>query len=360
MVSTSMTEDRQLIDPTVPIIGHEVLTSALTRSVGTGRLSHAWLITGSQGTGKSSMACLAAGWLLAEQQAASTDLLGGPLFDLNPNDPGTNLVIKGSHPDLLIVRPALEDNKSGQIKIDQIRAVSTFMAKKPGRGGWRVAIVDSLDAVNRNGINALLKILEEPPEKALLFLVASKPGRLPPTIRSRCRLVRVPPLAFGDCRQILEGPFGELPETQLNDLAILCDGAPGLAAELAECDAVSGYQALCSLLADQKLDVAALESLCDKLGRGGAAGQKLRSGIAILIARLLHISAVQASGAEPPLHTGFEQRTVKALASRHTAATLGEKQTAFVRQAAQADGLYLDYGLFLARTLGEVHQKTLP
>ena len=360
MVSTSMGDDSQLIDPAVPIIGHEVLTSALTRSAGTGRLSHTWLVTGPQGTGKASMACLAAAWLMAEQQVSSTDLLGDPVFDLNPDDPGTNLVIKGSHPDLLIVRPTIEDNKSGQIKIDQIRAVSSFMAKKPGRGGWRVAIIDSLDAINRNGINALLKILEEPPEKAILFLVASKPGRLPPTIRSRCRLVRVPPLSFTDCHKILTDTIGELPETQLSDLAILCEGAPGLAAELAESDAVSGYQALCSLLADSKLDVAALESLCDKLGRGGAAGQKLRSGIAILIARLLHISAVQASGAASPPHTSFEQRTVKALASKHSAATLGETQIAFVRTAAQADGLYLDFGLFLARALGEVHQKTLP
>ena len=349
-----MGDASQLFDPARPIIGHEILTSALTQSASTGRLAHAWLLTGPQGTGKASMACLAASWLMAEQQDISVDLLGNPLFDLNPDDAGTNLVIKGSHPDLLIVRPAAEDNKSGQIKIDQIRAVSSFMAKKPGRGGWRIAIIDSLDSVNQNGINALLKILEEPPEKAILFLVVSKPGRLPPTIRSRCRLVRVPPLAFADCHGILKTALAELPESQVSDLAIMCEGAPGLAVELAESDAVSGYQALCSLLAEPKLDVIALESLCDKLGRAGAGGQKLRSGVSLLLARLLHMAAVHASGAQASDQTSSEQHAVAAIAAKHTAAHLGERHSDFVRQAAQADGLYL------ARSLIELHQKTLP
>ena len=118
------------------------------------------------------MACMAAAWLLSEKRQSDGT------FSLDTDDPGANLVIRGAHPDFLLVRPQLEDNKSGQIKIDQIRKVSNFMATKPGRGGWRVVIVDSMDAVNRNGANALLKLLEEPPERrdADACVVAPRPA----------------------------------------------------------------------------------------------------------------------------------------------------------------------------------------
>ena len=106
---------------------------------------------------------------------------------IDAEDAGANLVLKGSHPDYKIIVPQTDDNKSGEIKIDQIRELHPFMMHNPARGGWRVAIIDSMDDVNRNGANALLKLLEEPPEQAILFLIASHTGHLPPTIRSRCR-----------------------------------------------------------------------------------------------------------------------------------------------------------------------------
>ena len=120
---------------------------------------------------------MAAAWLLSEKRQSDGT------FSLDTHDPGAKLVIRGAHPEFLLVRPQLEDNKSGQIKIDQVRKVSNFLATKPGRGGWRVVIVDSMDAVNRNGANALLKLLEEPPERAILMLVSSRHGQLPPTLR---------------------------------------------------------------------------------------------------------------------------------------------------------------------------------
>ena len=110
-----------------------------------------------------------------------------------------SLVLRGVHPDHKITVPQTDDNKSGQIKIDQIRELIPFMMHKPSRGGWRVAIIDSMDDVNLNGANALLKLLEEPPEQAVLFLIASHIGHLPPTIRSRCRLVRMTRLAPEAC-----------------------------------------------------------------------------------------------------------------------------------------------------------------
>ena len=121
---------------------------------------------------------------------------------INAEDAGTSMVLRGAHPDCKIIAPQTEDNKSGQIKIDQIRELLLLM-HKPARSGWRVAIVDTMDDVNRHGANALLKVLEEPPEQAVIFLIASHIGHLPPTIRSRCRLMRMTRLSPDSCKAAL-------------------------------------------------------------------------------------------------------------------------------------------------------------
>ena len=143
------------------------------------------------------MARLAAAWLLS-QKVANTGLSGDQIngFYVSPDDPGAKLVLNGAHPDYLLVAPVFDDNKSGQIKINQIRTLLPFMAHKPAYGGFRVAIIDSMDEVNRNGANAMLKLLEEPPENTVIFLISSRPGQMPPTIRSRCRIVRIMHLAL--------------------------------------------------------------------------------------------------------------------------------------------------------------------
>ncbi|MGA1782538.1 MAG: DNA polymerase III subunit delta', partial [Candidatus Puniceispirillaceae bacterium] len=133
-------------------------------SMASGRMHHAWLLTGPRGIGKASMARMAAAWLLSEAPAPA-GLFGDdmPVFSVSPDDPGSKLVFRGAHPDYLSITPAVDDNKSGQIKIDQIREMVPFMAHKPAKGGWRVAVIDSMDEINRNGANAMLKLLEEPP-----------------------------------------------------------------------------------------------------------------------------------------------------------------------------------------------------
>jgi len=197
-----MEDPQPLFDPSRPPFGHALFTDALVSAIEGGRVAHGWLLTGPQGVGKAAMACMAAAWMLRETEG-QTSFVETTGMIVDPNDPGSNLVCKGHHPDLLVIRPEIKDNKSGQIKLDQIRKLVGFLGHKPGRGGWRVAIIDSMDQVNRNGANALLKLLEEPPERTLLFLIASRPGRLPPTVRSRCRVVRIPALDGENCRTIV-------------------------------------------------------------------------------------------------------------------------------------------------------------
>ncbi|NCF49665.1 MAG: AAA family ATPase, partial [Bacteroidetes bacterium] len=293
-----------VFDPAHTVVGHEIFTDALSQAIDHGRVAHGWLLTGPQGIGKGIMARMAAAWLMAEQRSdGNLDFDGKQVFAINPDDPGSNLVIKSAHPDLMVIEPDLEDNKSGQIKLDQIRKLLGFMAHKPARGGWRVAIVDSMDQVNRNGANALLKVLEEPPEKTILFLVASRPGRLPPTIRSRCRVIRIPGLSRDACHSVLtslaDGDDGSKEGSgDPSILTVLGEGAPGRALALASSNAVDCYMASCSLLAEDRLDETALAVICEKWGRGGAVGAASREGAIWLIGRMLSLAAVRAGTGE--------------------------------------------------------------
>lgn len=349
-----MSEEGLLI-PEGAILGHEAFTSALSQSMTSGRVAHGWLLTGPQGVGKSIMACMAAAWLLSENRPVGQ---GG--FEIDRVDPGANLVIRGAHPDLMLVRPQTDDNKSGQIKIDQIRKLAGFMATKPGRGGWRVAIIDSMDAVNRNGANALLKLLEEPPERAMVLLVASRPGRLPPTIRSRCRLVKLAPLRHEDCRAILAAQLPEEDDSRITTLAQLSEGAPGQGLAIAESQSDDLYRAICSLMAQPRLDEAALATLCEKWGRGGAAGQVARNGAIWLVGRLLRLAALRAGSGEAAAQCDFERAAIAQILESRSPADLAEAHGAFLRAAMQMDSLYLDFGHFLSRELMSLHRKSLP
>lgn len=346
--------DSAPIIPDAPVFGHETFTGALAQSIAAGRVAHGWLLTGPSGIGKSSMACMAAAWLLSENRN------GSGAFSLDRQDPGANLVIRGAHPDLLLVRPHEEDNKSGQIKIDQIRKVSAFLATKPGRGGWRVVIIDSMDAVNRNGANALLKLLEEPPERAMLILVSSRPGQLPPTIRSRCRLVRLGTLNEHDCCQVLARILDGEPEARLEALARLGEGAPGRAASLAASGSDDLYRALCALIAEPRVDETAVAELCDKWGRGGAAGQAGRDGALWLIGRLLRLAATHGTSSDNSGVCDFEIAAAGRLATLRSAPALAEAHGAFLKAAGRMESLYMDFGLFLSRELLGLVRKSLP
>ena len=358
-----MEDPQPLFDPSRPPFGHALFTDAVVSAIEGGRVAHGWLLTGPQGVGKSAMACMAAAWMLRETEG-QTSFVETTGMVVDPDDPGSNLVCKGHHPDLLVIRPEINDNKSGQIKLDQIRKLVGFLGHKPGRGGWRVAIIDSMDQVNRNGANALLKLLEEPPERTLLFLIASRPRHLPPTVRSRCRVVRIPALDGENCRTIVANAMPEEPEGRISDLARLSEGAPGRALSLAASQSDDLYRTACALLTEPRLDEGALAALCEKWGRGGADGQAVRDGATWLVSRLLRLAALSASGSvnssgRHPACT-FESDVISVLASRHDHPSLANRHATFVRSATQMDGLYLDFGHFLSRELFWLRGKSLP
>jgi DNA polymerase-3 subunit delta' len=343
------------------IRGHYDFMADITTSLSNGRMHHAWLITGPVGIGKASMARLAAAWLLSEKAHSGTLFeMKRPNFEIDAEDAGASMVMRGVHPDFKITVPQKKDNKSGQIKIDQIRELLPFMMHKPARGGWRVAIIDSMDDVNLNSANALLKLLEEPPGQAVLFLIASHIGHLPPTIRSRCRLVRMTRLAPDACMLVLGRIWPNADTNQLEILSKLSQGAPGQAVKLADSGAADLYQEACTLLQSSPLNRSALADICAKWGRGAAAGREIRAGAVFCIDRLLRQSALQASQIKAVELCSFEIPVIERLAGCHSAEQLARFHNEFVTKAVKAERLFLDFARFLERYLSKIYEKSLP
>lgn len=216
------------------LLGHDAAVRALHGAAATGRLHHAWLIGGQEGIGKATLAYRFARWLLA----------GGTTEDLSvPADlPAVRRVAANTHADLLTIDRRFDDKRKkmqSEIVIDTVHEVGKFLRLTPGEGGWRVVIVDGAEQMNRNAANALLKLLEEPPKRAILLLVSHAPGRLLPTIRSRCRSLNLAPLATSEVEELLRVYAPELGQAEGAKLARLSEGSIGTALTLAAEDGVA-------------------------------------------------------------------------------------------------------------------------
>lgn len=233
------------------LIGHAKPRETLLDARDRGRMHHAWLITGPRGIGKRRFADWAALKLLAAD--------GGP-DDVPPANPAAALVAAGSHPDHRILTPPEEGrgSASGSIIVDQVRELADFLHSYPAIAPWRTLIVDSIDDMNLNTANAFLKELEEPRPQTIYLLVSHAPARLLPTIRSRCRQLRLFPLPPGESAQVLEAENPGLAPGALASLVALSDGAPGTVADLAGTDLVALEQQLDRIAAGAGAEALAL------------------------------------------------------------------------------------------------------
>lgn len=178
------------------LVGRGEAERTLMEAHRSGRMHHAWLISGPGGSGKATLAFRFAGALLAD----------GGWIDAQGGADGATLaqIAHGSHPDLRHLRRPIDKGRfKTELTVDAVRDAMRFFALTGGEGGRRVVIVDKADDMNRNAANAMLKVLEEPPRGGLLLLLSDAPGRLLPTIRSRCRSLPLPPLTEDEVRQAL-------------------------------------------------------------------------------------------------------------------------------------------------------------
>lgn len=210
------------------MIGHDEQVGAFKAAFAGSRPHHAWLLTGPQGLGKALFAETAAIWLLAGRPA-------GVDFAAAADSAAASLVAAGSHPDFRrLVRT--EDDKGklrAAIRVDEVRALQPLFRQTPSIADWRVVIVDSADEMNVQSANALLKNLEEPPQQTLFLLVSHMPGRLLPTIRSRCRTLRFNRLGDAEVARVLEAAAPDLDDDDRATLVRIAEGAPGRALRFA-------------------------------------------------------------------------------------------------------------------------------
>lgn len=257
---------------TETLYGHGAAEAALHAAFMSGRLHHAWLLSGPAGIGKATLAYRFTRFLLKYQDprvAAHTRSLHVP-----PEDPVFRRVAARAHANVLtLTRPW--DDRAKRFKTDlpvsEVRRTQDFFGMKAGEGGWRVCIVDTADDMNASAANALLKVLEEPPPQTVFFVLANHPGRLLPTIRSRCRHLAMMPLRHDQLLAAVHEHLGDSAEGDMEAVARLAQGSVGRALMLAGGGGLELYREMHDLLAAlPNPDVPALHALADRLARRGA------------------------------------------------------------------------------------------
>lgn len=251
------------------VFGQSHAEAAFLEAFNGGRMHHAWLISGPKGVGKATLAWQIARFLLTQEGES----LFGPPGDLavDPSAPVIARMAALAEPRLLLCRRPY-DLKTKRLKtaitIDEVRKLKGFFNLSAADGGWRVAIVDAADELNSAAANGLLKILEEPPEKVVILLVAHQPSKLLPTIRSRCRSLRCDTLAEADMGKVLAqvGHSGSMSPA----LAMLSGGAPGQAIRLLADDGLKLYGQIIGLIGTAPgLDRGLALALADKCAARG-------------------------------------------------------------------------------------------
>lgn len=384
VTSANMSEETGLRPDQVPgaphprdtarLLGHEGAEAEFLDAFATGRLHHAWLITGPRGVGKATLAYRIARFLLTTPQDTGGGLFDAPpppeTLDVSPDHPVSARIRAGAEPGLRVVVPT-ENEKTGKLRteivVDNIRKLAEFFQLSAPDGGHRVVIVDAADDMNVSAANALLKMLEEPPAATTLLLLAHQPSRLLPTIRSRCRTLRLSALSAPDMAQALEQAGADTPE-QGEALAQLSAGSVGEALRLLNLSGLKIYGELIAILGSlPNLDRPRARALADAAAqRGGEAEARLDLLIALIDIALARLARSGATGLTSQEAAPGEARTFTRLAPDAQAARLWASKAADISarlrhgRAVNLDpaALVLDTLIKTADTAHEIENRT--
>ena len=299
---TAVTHPRE----TSLLFGHREAEAALLSAYRSGRIPHAWLIGGPQGIGKATLAYRMARFVLAHSQPLAPAVQRAEDLAIDPDDAVARQVAAGSHGGLLTLERTANDRGVMRtvITVDETRETIAFFGSTAAAEGWRVCIVDTVDELNPNAANALLKILEEPPQRSLFLLVSHAPARVLATIQSRCRKLRLRPLATDDVIGAASSVANIDPsDAALREAAEASEGSVARALALLGGDALKLQQRTAALLARlPQVDPRELHTLGDSLGASDrVALAAFVDGIDRWIAERLHADDVNANQNLPRL-----------------------------------------------------------
>jgi len=256
---------------TAALFGHEAAEATLLEAYKSGRIAHAWLIGGPPGIGKATLAFRFARFVLAHPEPQSAEVQAATSLAVDSENAVARRIAAQAQGDLRILERVINEQTGKlytNIRVDDVRRLVSFFTGTAGEGGWRIAIVDPIDDLAKEGANALLKVLEEPPARTLLLLLSHSPGRELPTIRSRCRRLLLRPLSQEDVVRALAGATGRAgDDPALVEAAAASDGSVSRALALLEGPALALRQRVIEAIGQlPNPDPRALHALADSIG----------------------------------------------------------------------------------------------
>ena len=323
---------------TETVFGHERAEATFSEALNAGRMHHAWLLTGPEGIGKATFAYKCACSLLAEGETGDG---GGRLSD--------RLLARLAHPRMLLIRRPfdLKTKKfSASIPIDSVRRLRPFVGKTAERGAWRIVIIDTANELNISAANALLKVLEEPPRQTVFFLIASEPGRLLATIRSRCRTLSLASLEGTSFAHALteawqqrdETGHGSLTPDRLERLSSVAQGSVRRALVLADNDGEALLQRIDALFeALPQVDWTRVRDFADELSAPGQEG-RFKLALELVLQRIAALATARTTGAGRDGDLALSRRLI----ADHMVARWAELWERIAREQAETQALNLD------------------
>ncbi|EEE38724.1 DNA polymerase III subunit delta [Rhodobacteraceae bacterium KLH11] len=348
---------------TVRLFGQGAAEQAFLNAYTSDRLHHGWLLSGPRGVGKATLAWRIARFLLATPAVEEDGLFGAPpppdTLEIDPDHPVAHRILAGAEPGLAAITRSVNDQGRlrNEIVVDDIRKLGRFFGLSSADGGRRVVIVDAADEMNVSAANALLKMLEEPPAHTTLLLISHQPSRLLPTIRSRCRTLRLSPLGAEDMQAALAQTGADL-TGQPGHLAALAAGSVGDAVRLINLGGLELYAELIGILGTlPRLDRQRALKLAETAAQRGAAERfdLLLSLIDIALARL---ALTGATGAAPqPEAAPNEAETLARLSgSPHQARQWAEAAALITSRARHGQAVNLDPASLVLDTVFKIQE----